>query len=86
MEEESAQAPTLISWEAWHLRWTPSSGPPDLEVKPVDEKPFTNASGQPVPVHGTCNPMVTIGETSQRSGSVQSNGRGKAIAVGVQAG
>ena len=33
----------------------------DLAVKAVDEKPFTNASGQPVPVHGTCSPMVTIG-------------------------
>ena len=26
------------------------------------EKPFTNASGQLVPVHGTCNPMVVMGE------------------------
>ena len=34
----------------------------DLAVKPVDEKLFTNASGQAVQVHGTCNPMVTIGE------------------------
>ena len=34
----------------------------DLNVKPVVEKPFTNASGQPVPVHGTCNPMVVMGE------------------------
>ena len=34
----------------------------ELEVKPVDEKPFANASGQPVQVHGTCSPMVTMGE------------------------
>ena len=57
----------------------------DLAVKPVD----ANASGQPVPVHGTCSPMVTIGEKGgppQRSGSVLSNGCGEAIAVSVQAG
>ena len=29
-------------------------------MKPVVEKPFTNASGQPV--HGTCNPRVFMGE------------------------
>ena len=34
----------------------------DLNIKPVVEKSFTNASGQPVPVHGTCNPMVVMGE------------------------
>ena len=34
----------------------------DLEVTPVEEKPFTNASGQPVKVHGTCSPMMTMGE------------------------
>eukprot|EP00435_Cladocopium_sp_Y103_P012181 s2981_g3.t1 len=33
----------------------------ELAMKPVDEKPFTNASGQPVHVHGMCNPIVTIG-------------------------
>ena len=31
----------------------------DLAVKPVDEKPFTNASGQ---VHGTCNPWWQLGK------------------------
>ena len=55
MEEELTQTPTLISWEAWQLRRIPSSAPPDLAVKAVVEKPFTNASGQPVPVHGTCS-------------------------------
>ena len=34
----------------------------ELNVKPVDEKPFTNASGHPVPVYGTCSPMVVMGE------------------------
>ena len=34
----------------------------DLNVKPVVEKPFTNASGQPVSVYGTCSPMVVMGE------------------------
>ena len=62
----------------------------DLNVKPVVEKPFTNASGQPVSVYGTCSPMVVMGEkgwpTCQRSGVVQSNGRRKAIAVSVQDG
>ena len=60
----------------------------DLAVKPVEEKPFTNASGQPVQVHGTCNPMVTIGEKGgpQVSGVGHSgNGCGKAIAICVQA-
>ena len=51
----------------------------ELEVKPVDEKPFANASGQPVQVHGTCNPMVMIGET----GGPQVKGAGRFRAVGV---
>ena len=34
----------------------------ELNVKPVDEKPFTNASGHPVPFYGTCSPMVVMGE------------------------
>ena len=52
----------------------------DLAVKPVDEKPFTNASGQPVhQAHGTCNPMVTIGE----QGGPQVSGVGQFRAMGV---
>ena len=51
----------------------------DLNVKPVVEKPFTNASGQPVPVHGTCNPMVTIGE----KGGPQVKGMGQFRAMDV---
>ena len=51
----------------------------DLAVKPVEEKPFTNASGQPVQVHGTCNPMVTIGE----KGGPQVSGVGQFRAMDV---
>ena len=49
-------------------------------MKPVLQKPFTNAtSGQPVPVHGTCNPMVTIGE----KGGPQVKGAGQFRAMDV---
>ena len=62
----------------------------ELAMTPVDEKPFTNASGQPVQVHGICNPMVTMGEKGgpqvKGVGTVPGNGCGKAIAICVQAG
>ena len=51
----------------------------DLEVKPVEEKPFTNASGQPVQVHGTCSPKVTMEET----GGPQVKGVGQFRAMDV---
>ena len=51
----------------------------ELAMKPVDEKPFTNASGQPVQVHGLCNPMVTMGE----KGGPQVSGVGQFRAMDV---
>ena len=48
-------------------------------MTPVDEKPFTNASGQPVQVHGICNPMVTMGE----KGGPQVKGVGQFRAMDV---
>ena len=50
-----------------------------LAMTPVDEKPFTNASGQPVQVHGICNPMVTMGE----KGGPQVKGVGQFRAMDV---
>ena len=51
----------------------------ELAMTPVDEKPFTNASGQPVQVHGICNPMVTMGE----KGGPQVKGVGQFRAMDV---
>ena len=51
----------------------------ELAMTPVDEKPFTNASGQPVQVHGVCNPMVTMGE----KGGPQVKGVGQFRAMDV---
>ena len=51
----------------------------ELAMTPVDEKPFTNASGQPVQVHGICNPIVTMGE----KGGPQVKGVGQFRAMDV---
>ena len=51
----------------------------ELAMTPVDEKPFTNASGQPVQVHGVCNPIVTMGE----KGGPQVKGVGQFRAMDV---
>ena len=51
----------------------------NFKVKPVVEKPFTNASGQPVQVHGTLSPMVTMGE----KGGPQVRGFGEFRAMDV---
>ena len=51
----------------------------ELAMKPVDEKPFTNSSGQPVQVHGLCNPVVTMGE----KGGPQVSGVGQFRAMDV---
>ena len=51
----------------------------ELAMTPVDEKPFAHASGQPVQVHGVCNPMVTMGE----KGGPQVKGVGQFRAMDV---
>ena len=47
--------------------------------EPVEEEPFTNASGQPLQVHGTCSPTVAMGE----KGGPQVKGVGQFRAMDV---